>query len=100
MKNGDKVINFLIDAFPGHRIETTFFPVDCSEVVYFDGMNIGSINKKFFEKDFDNPEIEIKVKAPLYKIKDFLEEVECDGDFYHAVERGLKEWEEGLPANN
>ena len=100
MKNGNKIINFLIDAFPGHRIETTFYPVDCSEVVYFDGMNIGSINKKFFEKDFDNPEIEIKVKAPIKSIKEFIDFASNYETIRVALERGLKEWDEGSQQNS
>lgn len=46
-------------------------------------------------KDFDNPEIEIKIKAPLKSIEDFIYECEGSGGVavvMNAVERGLEEW--------
>lgn len=99
MKNAIKILSALKREFPGHRVES-IFNYDKTYCIFIDGKCVGTFEEHFFEKDFDNPEIEIKVKAPLYNIKEFLEEVECDGIFYNAVERGLKEWEEGSPENN
>lgn len=107
MKNGDKIINAITDAFPGHRIETIFYPVDCSEVVYFDGINIGSINKKFFENDFDNPEIEITVKAPLKQFTDYLD-ITYDNEnlskteyfIRNAIGKGVRKWVDESQQNN
>lgn len=87
-------------AFSGHKIEISYNFNAKIYCVFIDDNYVGNFEDRFCEKDFDNPEIEIKVKAPLYNIKDFLEEVECDGVFYHAVERGLKEWQEESQANN
>ena len=100
MKNADKIINALRMAFPGHAVEYQYKPIANVNSIFIDRVYIGNFDHDFFEKDFDNPEIEIKIKAPLYNIKDFLEEGEGDGVFYHAVERGLKEWEEGSARNN
>ena len=100
MKNSEKIINALRKAFPGHAVEYQYKPIANVNSIFIDRVYIGNFDHDFFEQDFDNPEIEIKVKAPLYNIKDFLEEVECDGVFYHAVERGFKEWEEGSARNN
>lgn len=101
MKNAIKVMAALKQALPGHRVEN--FLIDDNydmQSIFVDGKCVGHFYADFFQHDFDNPEIEIKVKAPLYNIKDFLEEVECDGVFYHAVERGLKEWQEESHPNN
>lgn len=100
MKNADKIIDALRKAFPGHAVEYQYKPIANVNSIFIDRVYIGNFDHDFFEQDFDNPKIEIKVKAPLYNIKDFLEEVECDGVFYHAVERGFKEWEEESARNN
>lgn len=100
MKNADKIFKALRSAFPGHKVEISKnfnAKIDC---IFIDDLYIGNFEERFSEMDFDNPEIEIKIKAPLYNIRDFLEEVECDGVFYHAVERGLEEWEKGSQQNN
>lgn len=100
MRNADKIINALKQAYPqAHITVVTDHPM-YEERVFLDGNLIARFSSFFWDKDFDKQEIEIKIKAPLYNIKDFLEEVECDGVFYHAVERGLAEWEEGSQANS
>lgn len=101
MKNADKIIKALRETFPGHRVETYYNNVNAKILcVFVDDNYVGNFEDRFSEMDFDNPEIEIKIKAPIYNIRDFLEEVECDGVFYRAVERGLKEWEKGSQQNS
>lgn len=101
MKNVVKVTEALIEAFPGHHVVSRCIEGNYStESVFIDGKCVGLFYEDFLQKDFDNPEIEITIKAPLYNIKEFLEEVECDGVFYHAVERGLKEWQEESQRNS
>lgn len=100
MKNADKIFNALRAAFPGHKVEISEnfnAKIGC---IFIDDLYIGNFEDHFLCDDLDNPEIEIKIKAPLYNIRDFLEEVECDGVFYHAVERGLKEWEKESQQNS
>lgn len=100
MKNVEKILTAMEKVFSGHKVEISTNYNARIGCVFIDDVYVGAFEDGFLNKDFDNPEIEIKVKAPLYKIKDFLEEVECDGVFYHAVERGFKEWEEGLQQNS
>lgn len=100
MKNVAKVMKALENAYKGHRIEMLYVAEQNRDKIFVDGTLVGYFDDEFFNADFDNPKIEIKIKAPLYTIKDFLEEVECDGVFYRAVERGLKEWEEESQRNS
>lgn len=100
MKNGDKIINALRRAFPGHAVEYQYKPIANVNSIFIDRVYIGNFDHGFFVQDFDNPEIEIKVKAPLNSIKDFIEEGECLGDVMKAVERGFKEWQEGSQQNS
>lgn len=100
MKNADKIFNALREAFPGHIVEISKNYNAKIGCVFIDEKYIGNFEDRFLYDDLDNAEIEIKIKAPLYNIRDFLEEVECDGVFYHAVERGLKEWEDESQQNS
>lgn len=100
MKNIEKVMDALVKAFPGHRLDILFNFNEKKYSVYIDERYVGNFEEWFLRTDLDKQEIEIKVKAPLYKIKDFLEEVECDVDFYHAIERGFKEWEKESQRNS
>lgn len=103
MRNGDKIREAMQRAYPDALINV-YNDSSAEEVkIYFNGQMIARFKSVFWDEDFDNPEIEIKVKAPLKSIKDFLEECEgCWGvaDVMQAVERGLKEWEEGLQQNS
>lgn len=100
MKNSEKIMEALKQAYPGATIKTIADMPWAAERIYIDDRYVGKFDLSFWDTEVYRPTIEIKVKAPLYNIKDFLEEVECNGIFYHAVERGLKEWEEGSQANN
>lgn len=100
MKNADKIINALEQIYPQSHITVVKDNPMYEHRVFLDGNLIARFSSFFWDKDFDKPEIAITVKAPLYNIKEFLEEVECDGIFYHAVERGLKEWREESQQNN
>lgn len=101
MKNADKILNALKQAYPqAHFTVVTDNPM-YEERVFLDGNLIARFSSFFWDKDFDKPDIEIKIKAPLDSIEDFLIDAEeCDGGFYQAVERGLKEWREGSHQNN
>ena len=100
MKNIEKVLDALVKAFPGHRLDILFNFNEKKYNIYLDERYVGNFEEWFLRQDFDQQEIEIKIKAPRYKIKDFLEDAECEGVFYRAVERGFKEWEEGSQQNN
>lgn len=93
MNNIDKIMKALKQAFPGHRVENVFYVERNEEAIFFDGTLIGRFVEEFCEHDFD--EIEIKIKAPLKNIKDFVDHANSYGIIRGAVERGLKEWEEG-----
>lgn len=102
MKNELKVMEALTDAFPGHHVVSRIIKGNYNkQSIFIDGWCVGYFDEDFFKADIDNPEIEIKVKAPLNSIEAFLTDVEeCDGRFYQAVERGLSEWREGSHPNN
>lgn len=100
MKNAEKIMPALKEAFSGHRVEMLYVANGCFYRIFVDNNYIGDFFGEFFERDIDNPEIEIKIKAPLVSIKDFTN---CIGGYEiirAAVKRGLREWEEGSLANN
>lgn len=103
MKNAEKIINALREVFPGHAVEYQYKAYQNVYSVFLDrDTYIGSFNPDFFDKD-DNPEIEMTIKAPLKDIEKFIADNyinyynECVRE---AVERGLKEWQEGSQASN
>lgn len=102
MKNVVKVTEALIKAFPGHHVVSRCIEGNYNtESVFIDGKCVGLFYEDFLQKDFDNPEIEIKIKAPLKNVECFISnEWRNTHGIREAVERGLKEWEEGSRANN
>lgn len=103
MKNAEKIINALRKAFPGHAVEYQYKPIANVNSIFIDRVYIGNFDHDFFEQDFDNPEIEIKIKAPLNSVKEFLEECEGSGgvgDVIRAVEWGYNKWREESQQNS
>lgn len=98
MKNGNKVIESLKEAFPEGRIENIYYPEKKEECIYYNGTCIASFDEKFWQADFDN--IEIKIKAPLVHIKDFINRAVGYEIVRAAVERGLCEWDEESQQNS
>jgi len=114
MKNADKIINALKQAYPQSHITVVTDNPMYEERVFLDGNLIARFCSFFWDKDFDPPEeIEIKVKAPL---KDFINFIDytyqnetisdvvkngiSEGIIRRAIEKGVREWREGSQANN
>lgn len=101
MKNEIKVMEALADAFPGHHVVSRIIKDNYNkQSIFFDDWCVGYFDKDFFNKDLDNPEIEITLKAPLKNIKDFVDHANSYGIIRGAVERGLSIWENESQANN
>lgn len=100
MKNADKIINALRLAFPGHAVEYQYKPTAKVNSIFIDRVYIGSFEDGFFEEDFDNPEIEIKVKAPIKSIKEFIDFASNYETIRGALERGFAKWENESHPNN
>lgn len=101
MKNSIKVMAALKRALPGHKVENSFIEENYNmESIFVDGKCIGLFYEDFFQKDYDNPEIEITIKAPLNNIKWFVKDGSSFGIIRGAVERGLMEWEEESQRNS
>lgn len=103
MKNAEKIMSALMKEFSGHKVELSYNFNAKIYCVFVDDNYVGNFEDRFCEKDFDNPEIEIKIKARVNDIKDFLYECEGSGGVavvMKEVERGLKKWEEGSQRNN
>ena len=79
MKNVEKIMTAMEKAFSGHKVEISCNFNSKIRCVFIDDVYIGAFEEGFCNKDFDNPEIEIKVKA---------------------VERGFKEWQNESHPNN
>lgn len=99
MRNGDKIRDALEQAFPDSLITVIEDLPRAEDRVFVNGQMVARFDMFFWKQD-ENPEIEIKIKAPLNSIKDFIEECEVFGDVMRAVERGYEEWEKGSQANN
>lgn len=102
MKNAIKIMAALKQAFPGHEITSQHMNVSKMENLYFDGTYIGRFDSEFLNQDADNPEIEIKIKAPLKYFTDYLDntykneklsEPECI--IRNAIGKGVRKWAEG-----
>lgn len=100
MKNSNKIINALKQLYPQSHITVVTDNPMYEERIFLDGNMIARFSSFFWDKDFDNPEIEIKITAPLKNIKDFAGHANSYGIIRGAVERGLKEWEEESQANS
>lgn len=101
MKNAEKILTAMEKAFTGHKIEILFNFIEKKYSIYLDEQYVGNFEEWFLKQDFDNPEIEIKIKAPLKNIEKFIANNYINNyGVREAVERGLKEWEEGSRANN
>lgn len=101
MKNVVKVTEALIKAFPGHHVVSRCIEGNYStESVFIDGKCVGLFYEDFLQKDFDNPEIEITIKAPLKNIKDFVDHANSYGIIRGAVEEGVKKWENESQRNS
>lgn len=98
MRNADKVMTALKEAFSESRIENIYYPEKKEECIYCNGTYIASFDEKFWQADFDN--IEIKIKAPLKHIKEFINGAVGYEIVRAAVERGLSEWQEESQRNN
>ena len=100
MKNGDKIINALKQAYPqAHIIVVKDNPM-YEERVFLDGNLIARFCSFFWDKDFDPPEeIEIKVKAPLKCFTDYLD-ITYDNEnlskteyfIRNAIGKGVRKW--------
>lgn len=93
MKNEMKVLDALQNAFVGKEIESVYNKITQMYDIYMNNEFIGAFRDDFFKHDFENPEIEIKIKAPLKTIHDFVNRAVGYGIIRGAVERGLSEWE-------
>ena len=105
MKNAIKIMAALKQAFPGHNVEISHNFNAKIYCVFIDENYVGNFEERFIEQDFDNSEIEIKVKASLKnfidfidntykneKIFDVVESRVSEGIIRHAIEKGLREW--------
>jgi hypothetical protein len=97
MKNAIKVMAVLKQAFPGHSVESIYKDEKNMDDLYIDGHYAGAFDHDFFMADLDNPEIEIKVKAPIKSIENYVDH-SC-GIICMAIERGLAEWREESQQN-
>lgn len=96
MKNAIKIMSALKQAFPGHVVEYQYKESANVYSIFLDrSVYLGSFEREVFEADFDNPEIEIKIKAPLKNIEWFVKDASSFGIIRGAVEKGLNEWREG-----
>lgn len=103
MKNVEKILTAMEKAFTGHKIEISYNFNAKIYCVFVDDDYVGNFEDRFCEQDFDNPDIELKVKAPLNSIKEFLEECEGSGgvgDVIRAVEWGYNKWREESQQNS
>lgn len=101
MKNSIKIMAALKQMFPGHVVEYQYKQAHNVYSIFLDRCeHIATFDSYFFEADFDNPEIEIKIKAPLKNIEWFVKDASSFGIIRGAVERGLEEWREGSQQNN
>lgn len=100
MNNEIKILSALKQALPGHNVECVLDACTNCKLVYVDNELVGFFEGYFFTKDFDNPEIEIKIKAPLKSIEKFIQNGGFTTQIRLGVERGLKEWREESRRNN
>lgn len=105
MKNSDKILAALHDIYPGADITVVENLPAATETVYVDGRFIGDFCLFFWDEDVYKPDIEIKVKASLKNFTDFIDYAYKNGGvstgiIRNAIERGLREWDEGSRANN
>lgn len=103
MKNADKILYALREAFPGHAVEYQYKAEANVYSIFLDRIYIGQFNHDFFIRDDDNPEIEIKIKATVRDLSDFLWQCEGSGGVavvMKEVERGLDEWQKESRRNS
>lgn len=101
MKNAIKVKTALKNAFPGHRVEVIYRSEGNRSVLYIDDYYVGCFEQEFFDADYDNAEIELKVKVSLEDIKDYLSDPDRFAyRVFDGLERGFTEWENELHPNN
>lgn len=93
MRNGDKIRDALQRAYPDALINV-YNDFSAEEVkIYFNGTMIARFKSIFWDEDFDNPKIEIKVKAPIKSIKEFIDFASNYETIRGALERGFTKWE-------
>lgn len=101
MKNVIKLMAALKQAFPAHKVDNRVIDDNFNmECIFIDDKCVGHFYEDFLQEDFDNPEIEIKIKAPLKNIEWFIKDASSYGIIRGAVERGFEEWREGSQQNN
>ena len=95
MKNKVKILKALEQTYPFVDISFISDPHNDDNInIYIDGLFAASFKKYFWETDFDENEIEIKIKASKEKLNDFAStETLYTGYMRKIIERGLKEWE-------
>ena len=107
MKNAEKVMTALEEAYKGHRIEMLYVAEQNRDKIYVDGTLVGYFDDDFFNADFDNAEIEIKVKAPLKYFTDYLD-ITYDNEniskteyiIRNAIGKGVRKWVDESHPNN
>ena len=99
MKNAEKVMKALEEAYNGHRIEMLYVAEQNRDKIYVDGTLVGYFDDDFFNADFDNREIEIKVKAPLKYFMEYLDitydkENLSKTEYFirNAIGKGVRKW--------
>lgn len=100
MKNEMKVLDALQKEFIGKEMASVYNPITQMYDIYMNNEFIGAFRDDFFKHDFENPEIEIKIKAPLKSFENFIKNGGYTSYMRLAVEGGLKEWEKESQENN